>query len=571
MKKCSVVCFLLFLCICCKPPAEGISAIIDEYIEGWKNFYPTEAFNNGHRPSAFRFEDFSDKNVRIWIDFNKRVKNKTEKIQGGLSFDDKVDADQLRQRIDLELERWIHDEVLKNSSHFYYDQISGALTYILVRHYFSLKEKRIAVCDRLEGIRRLCRLGMEKLENGRPLSTNLSVDLFEDLASFFKENLPEIAQTWMDAENFKKFREECFETVGCLNSLISHIKNTVMPKMDLPDGIGRDDYARKLRIHTMMNLSPEQLSEIALEDFEKIKEEIREVASEYLKETEPDKKVPEDFNELMQEINGKLEALRVDNTEDFLNLYRDLANRAERFIQDNHVATLPLRRTFVVELSPRQLARWGGVFCSGAFDPDAMTLFYISWVPDDAPESDKEAFYKRYNIPLVNVLIAHELFPGHYLQGKYAAINSRIVRSVFAGELYIEGWATLSQKVILDAGWAESDKLVLLANLRSMLRSIASAIYSVKVHCEGWDIERTAAFADKYGIDSPKNSQFLRYRVMNVPFFTLAYFLGYRVLEEQYSAEKARLGDAFVLQEFMDKLLEAGAVPMYAIPEILKR
>ena len=42
-------------------------------------------------------------------------------------------------------------------------------------------------------------------------------------------------------------------------------------------------------------------------------------------------------------------------------------------------------------------------------------------------------------------------------------------------------------------------------------------------------------------------------------------------LKKYYTDEKERLGDSFVLQEFMDKLLETGAVPLYAIPEILER
>jgi len=571
MNKSIAFWLFLFMSLCCKPSPPGIKTLIDDYVGEWKKFYPTEAFNNGDRPSAFMFEDFSDEILREWIDFNRKTKKKIEEIKAALSFDDKIDADQLTQRIDLELERWIHDRVLRNSAQFYYEQISGALTYVLVRHYLSVKEKRIAVCNRLEGIRRLCRLGVEKLENGRPCSTRLSIDLFEDLSSFFKEKLPCIAQTWMDAGNFKKFNEACLETVDCLDSLSVHIKNSVMPGMSLPDGIGRDNFARKLRINTLMDLSPEQLAEKALEDFAGTKEDIRRAAIEYYAEKEPGNRLPDDFKALMQKITDSLHAFRADNTSDFLSLYRDLAHRVERFVIDEKIATVPFRRTYVVELSPRQLARWGGVFWSGAFDPDATTLFYISWIPDDAPEPEKEAFYKRYNIPFVNVLIAHELFPGHYLQGKYAANNPRICRSIFALPIYTEGWATLSQKVILDAGWAENNKLVLLANLCAQLRATASAIYSVKVHCEGWDFAKTAEFADVSGLKSPQNSQYLMHRVMNLPFLNLSYYLGYSVLVKHYIAEKERLGDAFELRDFMDKILEAGTVPMYAIPAILKR
>jgi len=571
MKKPCAAVIILLLLACCRSGPKNINGIIGDYIDAWKKFYPTEAFNNGDRPSAFRFEDFSDKKVRRWVDFNENTLKRIERIKDSLTFDDRIDADQLARRSGLEIERWVHDEVLKNSSHFYYDQVSGALTYILVRHNFSLKEKRTAVLNRLSGIRKLCRLAEAKLENGRPVSTELSLGLWEDVASFFEKDMPEIAKTWMDAKNFKEFHKQCAETVSCIRSLILHIKSAVIPEMTLPDGSGREDFARKLRIFTLMDISPERLSEIALDEFARTKTEFQRLAEEYLRETESEGSVPASFKSLMERITDRLEAHRAGNTSDFLNLYRELAYKAERFVLENRVATVPFKRTFVTELSPQHLARWGGVFWSGAFDPDAVTLFYITWISDDAPEAEKEAFYRRYNIPLVTVLITHELFPGHYLQGKFAAHNPRIMRSLFFDDLYAEGWATFSQKAMLDAGWAGNDKLVLLANLRTLLRTTASAINAVKIHCGEWDIDRAAEFAEEYGLVSPLDSQFLKYRIMNYPFLTLSYFLGYRELERFYESERERLGEAFNLQEFMDKILEAGTVPMYAIPEILSR
>ncbi|MFC2165544.1 DUF885 family protein [Acidobacteriota bacterium] len=571
MKKFFVILIVLLFTFACRPSANDFPSIIDDYLEDWKKFYPTEAFQNGDRASVFQFEDFSDNRVEKWINSNRQTLSKIEAIKGELSFDDRIDADLLSRHASLELERWVHDDVLRNSSDFYYQQISGALTYLLVRHYLTLQEKRTAVLNRLAGIRELCHLGGEKLRDGRPTSTRESIRLFEELASFFEQNLPDIGQTWMDAANFEGFRQQCLDTAECIRSLINHIQRNVIPMMTMRDGMGSENYARKLRIFSLMDLTPERLSELALEAMRETNAEFHEVALQYWKETDPDKNVPEDFKMILEESRDEVEGLSVSNVSDFLNLYRDLAERAEIFVQVNHIATMPPKRTFSIQPSPQQLPRWGGVFWAGPFDPDATTIFYIPRISDDSPELEKEAFYRRYNIPLSTVLIAHELFPGHYLQGKYAANNPRIVRSVFYDYFHVEGYATLCQKVMLDEGWGENNKLFYLAHLLSQRRVISGAIYSVKVHCEGWDIDRAAEFAVKNGLIKPEKSEQAWYRVMNGSFEILSYFLGYKDLNMHYMNEKERLGDSFVLQEFMDKLLETGAVPMYAIPEILKR
>jgi uncharacterized protein (DUF885 family) len=566
----AIVCVLL-LSFACRPSTSDLNSIIDDYIKDWKEFYPTDAFNNGDRASAFRYENFSDRRVERWVNINRKMMGRIEKIKSELAFDDSLDADLLLRNAGLELERWVNDDVLRNSSGFYYQRISGALTYLLVRHYLTLEEKRNALLKRMEGIRELCRLGVEKLKDGRPTSTRQSIRLFEDLTVFFEQNLTEIGKTWMGAANFEDFRRQCLDTSECLRSLITHIRNNVIPNMTLTDGMGRENYARKLRIYSLMDFTPEKLADLALKAMAETNFEFESIAREFWKEEVPDRAFPEDFNMVVEEIRNKVEELRVDNETDFLKMWRDLAEQAEIFVEENHIATIPPRRTFAIQPSPRQLPRWGGVFWPGPFDPDATTIFYIPRILDDSPESEKELFYRRYNIPLSTVLIAHELFPGHYLQGKYAAHNPRIVRSVFYDYFHIEGYATLCQKVMLESGWGGYSKLVYLANLLSQRRVISGAIFSVKVNCEGWDIDRASEYAAENGLRIPESSQLAWYRVMNQQIELLSYFLGYRELNRYYEEEKERLGDAFVLQDFMDKLLEIGAVPLYAVPEILKR
>ena len=78
-----------------------------------------------------------------------------------------------------------------------------------------------------------------------------------------------------------------------------------------------------------------------------------------------------------------MEQARSDNRSDFLNFFRELTDRAERFLVENNLATVPLPRTIYVGLSPDHFsgAAYGGVYSTGPFNPGADTLFYLPSIP----------------------------------------------------------------------------------------------------------------------------------------------------------------------------------------------
>jgi uncharacterized protein (DUF885 family) len=56
---------------------------------------------------------------------------------------------------------------------------------------------------------------------------------------------------------------------------------------------------------------------------------------------------------------------------------------------------------------------------------------------------------------------------------------------------------------------------------------------------------------------------------MNSSLQLTSYFLGFRAFVDLLEKEKKRLGESFRIQEFSDKILRAGAVPLDEIPAIV--
>ncbi len=332
--------------------------------------------------------------------------------------------------------------------------------------------------------------------------------------------------------------------------------------MTLSDSLGDEAYARKLKIYTGSDMTPEDLEAIAFQEIKEVQALMGSAAGEYWEESYPGEKKPQDFKELMKRVLQDMEDDREEDQQGFLDVFVRLIDQAEIFIRDQRIATLPKERTLKTALSPSHFAgaSVGGVYPAGPFDPSALTLFYLPSVPDDASEETKEGFYRSFNNHFNAMIITHEIYPGHYMQLKLAASNPHLARSLFADPLYAEGWATLCEVITLDAGWNGYDKLDRLAHLRKRLENTTRAYTSVQAHCRGWDKKRIHDFAVEEGLLAPQFATNLWDRVTASPLQLTSYFLGFKKFTQVLEQEKDRLGDDFSLQSFCDSVLNAGAV-----------
>ena len=162
------------------------------------------------------------------------------------------------------------------------------------------------------------------------------------------------------------------------------------------------------------------------------------------------------------------------------------------------------------------------------------------------------------------------MFPGHYIQSKINRENPHPVRILFPYGLYSEGWATLCERVALDAGWDNHNKLTYLAHLRKRIENANRAYTSVQVHCNGWDQEKVHEFSVNTSLLAPQFAKSLWGRLMRSPMQITSYFLGTQKFTELYENERKRLGDKFRNIDFMDTVLRAGPIPLDEFPGIFK-
>ena len=575
MSRINLCSWILAFTVCVVPgtvwAATPDDELIEYYIEEWIGFYPSKALSNGLKGAAWQFEDFSGNRVEEWIDFNLQTMKMLDALPD-VSVNVAINKRVLRRQARRELERWVHDGALVNQPIWYAEVISQALTYILVREQFTPEEKLEAVLQRLKGVQSLCDLGITNLQNGSGERTRRAVEVLERTKTFYQDSLPGLMHDWSGGNQHDQSTQVISDTVNTVDALLRHIRETVLPDASIPDRLDDRDYERKLRIYTDSDLTPAQLRDSAAAEIEEVRRLMAIEAEAWWNEQGSDSPMPADESELLEAVMAEMEQARSDNRSDFLNLFRELTDRAERFLVQNDLATVPLPRTIYVGLSPDHFsgAAYGGVYAAGPFNPGADTLFYLPSIPDDSTPEQKNGFYRSFNDHFNTMIIAHEIYPGHYLQLRVAAGAAPALRTLFANGVYVEGWGTFSEELMLDAGWDDHNRLTRLAHLRKRLENATRAYVSVMVHVHDWDKDQLMEFAVTRGLLPPQFALNLWVRVMNNPLQIPSYFLGFHGFRKLWQEEQARLGDSFTTREFVDSVLQAGPIPIDALTLTLR-
>jgi uncharacterized protein (DUF885 family) len=549
------------------PPDEVISG----YVRAWADFYPTAAYAAGRKDSAARFERITEESAADWIRTNRAALSDLARAIPEASPEERIDLGLLERRIESELETWETEPAHRTSPALYAGLVSQALTHVLVGSDLSPRERAEAVRARLAGIRELCAAARRLLEDGRPIGTARAADVLDAAAGFLGDNLPGIVAGWPDPPDAGIFASGCRETAAAVRGLADFLRGDFASRLFLPDSLGRESYARRLRVFTGRDITPEEMVDLAMEEIRGVRAEMAALSRRYLAASGRGEAAATDEAAVLQALTV-MESHRVGSRLELLDLFTGLVDRAESFLKEKNIAALPGRRTLKTDLSPAHFAgaAVGGVYAAGPFNPEADTLFYLPSVPDDAPLAAREAFYRSFNNHFNTIIVPHEIYPGHYMQLKLAAAQPRVVRALFADGLYVEGWGSLSEEIALDAGWNGFDPLDRLAHLRKRLENAVRAFISAKVHAAGWDRERVIRFAVEEGWLAPQFAVNLWDRVMDDPLQLTSYFLGFRSFRALLEAERERLGDGFSLRRFCDTVLEAGAVPIDALPALLE-
>jgi uncharacterized protein (DUF885 family) len=309
---------------------------------------------------------------------------------------------------------------------------------------------------------------------------------------------------------------------------------------DAPFAIGEAGQARKLREVHCFDTTPASFTRIGEAHIEELTAALTEQAG---------KLGGSDWS-------ARLDELKADHpdVEGLLPAYQRELERLESFVFREDLATNPDAEA-LIEPTPeflRPIMGFAAYLPAGPFDAWQQGYFWVTPPPDEAGLRD----HAYATIPAVT---AHEGYPGHHLQmtsvNRIPSLTRRAIRST----VMIEGWGLYTEQLMHDVGYY--DDAARLAQLAMRLLRALRIVLDMEL--QSGDLTYQAAVERAVSVarleESTARSEVARYTM--TPTQPFSYLVGALELERLRAASEARLGDAFRLRRFHDRVLAYGHMP----------
>jgi uncharacterized protein (DUF885 family) len=242
---------------------------------------------------------------------------------------------------------------------------------------------------------------------------------------------------------------------------------------------------------------------------------------------------------------------------------------ARAFLADHAVVSLPSHEVPTVRETPAY-ERWNSasIEMSGPFET-ARSAFYQLTLPDRSWPEKERALYLGSLGDLLGTTI-HEVYPGHFVQGRAAERAPTRVQKAFGSYSFVEGWAHYSEQMMIELGFGGDDDANRLAMLHGALLRNCRFSASVGIHAKGLTVEEAEK---RFMTDCHQDAATAREQAVRGTFDPgyFAYTLGkLQILALRREAE-TKLGSRFSLRRFHDALLGHGAPPVALVHDAVLR
>ncbi|MEX0643668.1 MAG: DUF885 domain-containing protein [Parvularculaceae bacterium] len=191
---------------------------------------------------------------------------------------------------------------------------------------------------------------------------------------------------------------------------------------------------------------------------------------------------------------------------------------------------------------------------------------------EQKPEAEGPATYrintddwKEQTRGEAEIVLVHEGWPGHHLQIATARGVGGLhpATRLASSTAYIEGWARYAEALAEEAGVYTNGY----GEINRRAWPARGMVVDPGLHLYGWTNEQAKAFLIEAGRFNETTANVALDRIAVIPGQLTAYDTGGLEIMALRKEAEERLGDAFDIREFHDRVLENGALPLGALRE----
>ena len=247
-----------------------------------------------------------------------------------------------------------------------------------------------------------------------------------------------------------------------------------------------------------------------------------------------------------------------------------------RFVESRGIASVPAGERVVVKPAPPFDLGFASMHARPPLENASVkSVFYITDARADMPVEQQEAWLERYNYASLSNTAAHEAMPGHWLHSIYMRHTPGKVRRIWIGlnpfpqpSSGQDGWAHYAEQMVLDEGFGGGDPRLRLAQSSDALTRICRLLSGIKLHTKEWTIDDAQRCFEQQAYVAAPAARREAERGAYDPTYG-GYFLGKRGIITLRDDYKRKLGAAFNLREFHERIMTNGIAPIWAHRQLM--
>ncbi len=540
------------------PPRQAEAAfdkLVDKYFDFYFQLNPTAATQAGFHQYDTALEDFSRSAVEAEISGLAKFRKQFSGIQGSeLPEASAGDLDVLISSIDSRLLELQTIQMWRKDPDVYPSGVSYSVFLIMRRNFAPAEERLRSVVARERQIPTALEAARQNLHNPPRVYTEVALQQLPDTVKFFENDVPEAFREVQDPKLLAEFKASNNAAVEALKKYQKFLQEDLLPASHGDFRLGSGTFSQKLLYDEMVDIPLDRLLEVGYADLRRNQQRLKEVAAEI------------DSHRTPAEV---LADLRKEHppAERLLQSFRDRLGGLRQFIEQKKIITLPSTVPPIVEETPpfQRALTTAAMDTPGAYETKATEAMFDVTLPEpDWKPVKVEQWMQSFNRGTIVSTAIHEVYPGHYTQFLWLQAAPSKTRKLLYNNSNAEGWAHYTEQMMLDEGYGGHDPKLRLGQLLDALLRDARFIVGIEMHIGRMTVGQGQTFFIKEGFQVPAVAEVEARRGTSDPTY-LYYTLGkLQILKLRQDYQKLR-GAEFSLQEFHDRFMRQGSVPMRII------
>ncbi len=448
--------------------------------------------------------------------------------------------------------------------------IGGSIYSLLARDFAPLEKRLENLKQRLAQIPTVLEAARQNLKNPPKIHTETAIlqnkgniSLITRELNSFLEGSPELRESFAPVQR---------TAVTALEQYGEWLEDELLPRSNGEFRLGDDLFRKKLYYTLETDFSKEEILEVAIKDLKETQEAMYQTALPMYKKVNNDAS-EDQLNDRKHVIKSVLDHLAEKHPDN--NTIVDLAKKSLQscieFVQAQSLVTMPQEPLEIIVM-PEFQRGVAVAYCDapGALEEKGQTFYAISPTPEDWTEERVKSFFREYNNYMLEDLTVHEAVPGHYLQLMHAnAFKAPTnIRAIFASGTFIEGWATYSEQIMVEAGYIGPE--LKMQQLKMRLRLIINAIIDQKIHTEGMTEEQAITLMMDEGFQEEGEASGKWRRACLTSTQLSTYFVGNLEINDIRSRYEEKYGQGKTLLKMHDRMLSFGSPAPKYVKELLE-